>query len=396
MSHPGAWATLQYFDLYGKSEREFDAARPGIHAANLRHSRSIARCLFGFMLLCSVLSLVGVLDRSYVVTYATILVPTAIVLAVQRFAPDFARRHPVLTSQSVNVLLMSFGVLASVADHTMVATAMPALLVVVAVTSVDRFYRTTLIMALFAGTLAFLSVRFKPANLAGGDITNMVLFWLVASAVHYANARHAIDYELTRLNYEKVQRTLTVESTFDNLTGLLNRSRFFDTLNRVCRSSSSQGVIGIVDIDDFKDVNDTYGHQVGDRAIHEVARAIMSSLNVCVDDGATYCDRLVDNGENFAGRLGGDEFVFVVRHCMADTELRYVMERLRISVGNIEIKGNHPLTVSAGIVEFEHDRSTADRLYHYADEMLYMAKQQGKDQYCIRTLDGKIMRSPTR
>ena len=193
-----------------------------------------------------------------------------------------------------------------------------------------------------------------------------------------------------------MQRTLTVESTFDNLTGLLNRSRFFDTLNRVCRSSSSQGVIGIVDIDDFKDVNDTYGHQVGDRAIHEVARAIMSSLNVCVDDGATYCDRLVDNGENFAGRLGGDEFVFVVRHCMADTELRYVMERLRISVGNIEIKGNHPLTVSAGIVEFEHDRSTADRLYHYADEMLYMAKQQGKDQYCIRTLDGKIMRSPTR
>ena len=65
---------MQYFDLYGKSEREFDAARPGIHAANLRHSRSIARCLFGFMLLCSVLSLVGVLDRSYVVTYATILV----------------------------------------------------------------------------------------------------------------------------------------------------------------------------------------------------------------------------------------------------------------------------------------------------------------------------------
>ena len=387
---------MQHFDLYGKTEQEFDAARPGIFATNLRHSKSIASCLLSFMLLCSVLSITGVLNQSYVWLYAPIGLATGAVLAIQRFAPAFAERHPVLLGHSVNVLLLSFGLFASVADDTMVATAMPALLVIVAVTCVDRFYRTTLLMALFAGALAYCSVRLKSPALSGGDITNMVLFWLVACAVHYATARHAIDYELTRLNYERVQRTLTIESTFDNITGLLNRARFFDVLNRICRSSHSQGVIGIVDIDDFKQVNDTFGHQEGDRAIHEVAKAIMASLSISVDDAGTYCEHLVESEDNFAGRLGGDEFVFVVRHCMADTELRYVMERLRITVANIDIKGDKPLTVSAGIVEFHHDRSTADRLYHQADEMLYRAKEGGKDRYCIRSLDGTVTQSPAR
>jgi diguanylate cyclase (GGDEF)-like protein len=143
-------------------------------------------------------------------------------------------------------------------------------------------------------------------------------------------------------------------------------------------------------------VNDTFGHQEGDRAIHEVAKAIMTSLSISVDDAGTYCEHLVESEDNFAGRLGGDEFVFVVRHCMADTELRYVMERLRITVANIDIKGDKPLTVSGGIVEFEHDRSTADRLYHQADEMLYRAKEGGKDRYCIRSLDGTVTQSPAR
>ncbi|MBP3884284.1 MAG: GGDEF domain-containing protein [Olsenella sp.] len=345
--------------------------------------RSIGRCLFAFMLLCSALSLVGVFDRAFFPVYASIALPAGVLIAIARFRPQATRRHVTALSYATSALLLGFGVTASAADSTMVATAMPALLVLVAATFTDRYFRALGFMGIFAALLAVLSLTQKAPALAAGDVTNMATFFLVASAIHYGTGHRAIESALVTLKYEESQQTLTVESTFDHLTGLINRRRFFEIANSLGNGAQGEMAMGIIDIDDFKGINDAYGHQAGDEAISDVARVLMGTLSIDVGDPSTYSDRLRNGNDNFAGRLGGDEFVFLVRQKTSYDELRGMMEQMRQDVRNLPADGRCALTISTGIVRFAAANTSIDQAYHDADVALYRAKRGGKNQFSI-------------
>ena len=151
----------------------------------------------------------------------------------------------------------------------------------------------------------------------------------------------------------------------DGLTGLLAHSTFLrrldDDLRRAARYQQTLGVL-LLDLDDFKALNDRLGHQAGDDALEQVG-AILGGMARETD---------------VVGRYGGEEFGMVLPHT-APAEAGEVAERLRRRVEET-FTGNLGLTTSIGVSTFSADGKECRRLIDAADEALYHSKSQGKNR----------------
>lgn len=177
----------------------------------------------------------------------------------------------------------------------------------------------------------------------------------------------AIAVENSRL-YAQVERLATT----DELTGLHNRRHFFELAKREFHRARRQGqpVSAIMlDIDRFKDVNDTHGHTVGDDVLRTVARRLKQNV------------REID----ILGRYGGEEFVVLLPDTGRDTA-RQVAHRLRATVDDQPIAtaraGEIRVTLSAGVAEATEEISDPMALVDQADAALYAAKAAGRN--CVR------------
>jgi two-component system cell cycle response regulator len=153
-------------------------------------------------------------------------------------------------------------------------------------------------------------------------------------------------------------------ATRDGLTGLANRRLFEESLQReVARSHRRKTPLALVvlDVDHFKDVNDTVGHQAGDAVLREVARAMVGNTKA----------------SDLPARYGGDEFVVLLPDCTGDDALA-VAERLRAAVAR-DVTAV-PVTVSAGVGGMPGNAGDGERLVAAADAALYSAKREGRDR----------------
>jgi len=155
----------------------------------------------------------------------------------------------------------------------------------------------------------------------------------------------------------------------DSLTGLFNRGYFMDLaareLARVQRNGGGLSLL-IVDVDYFKAVNDTYGHDVGDKALITLSRILMNSV------------REVD----VVGRFGGEEFVVLLPDAHRPDACRVadrILDHVRAAMIDAS-DGSFAMTVSVGLTSFEDDSDDLDSLVKYADIALYAAKKNGRDR----------------
>ena len=165
-----------------------------------------------------------------------------------------------------------------------------------------------------------------------------------------------------------VQLDLTLEAMRDPLTGLYNRRQMEEGLHREIlrarRVGSTVGVVAI-DVDNFKNINDTLGHEAGDAAL----RGISGELAQCVRE------------EDIACRAGGEEFVIILPGASEDAlrqraeAVRQCIERSAISVGGAPLK----VTVSIGLASFPSHGEANTAILRAADAALYMAKSQGRN-----------------
>lgn len=169
---------------------------------------------------------------------------------------------------------------------------------------------------------------------------------------------------------QNVELSLEMAVT-DQLTGLHNRrymSRHLENLLSQSKQTGKPLAFAIMDIDFFKVVNDTYGHDVGDEVLREFASRITANVR----------------GIDLACRFGGEEFVVV----MPDTDLTFayaVADRLRKQVEGNPVTLSRPpgevsITVSIGIAALSGADDTADALLHRADQALYQAKRTGRNR----------------
>ncbi|UCD55286.1 MAG: diguanylate cyclase [Candidatus Omnitrophota bacterium] len=175
------------------------------------------------------------------------------------------------------------------------------------------------------------------------------------------------------LELKKKHDTLKKEATFDWLTGALNKGYFLRRAKEELEKSQRNKVpltFMLVDIDHFKEINDTLGHLAGDRVICEFAERLKHFV------------RKID----VIGRFGGDEFMFVLSH-KTGKEARLVAERLKKAMKKPIIfeKNRINLTFSMGIVEIEQAQTIdIKELLTLADKALYEAKMKGGDRYVIK------------
>lgn len=159
---------------------------------------------------------------------------------------------------------------------------------------------------------------------------------------------------------------------YDALTDIPNRVLFADRLQQALAHTRREGSILAVcylDLDGFKLVNDTMGHEAGDRVLIEVTRRIKDCIRV----------------DDTVARLGGDEFAVLLQGLHAAEECTAGLDRLLQAIGQpIEIKGKlFEVTASIGVALFAGEDLDADTLLRYADQAMYSAKQAGKSRYHI-------------
>ena len=164
----------------------------------------------------------------------------------------------------------------------------------------------------------------------------------------------------------------------DTLTSLYTRRRFVEELGREIARSHRSGVAGavvLVDLDDFKYVNDTQGHRNGDRLLTSLAHVLRQTIRV----------------NDLLARLDGDEFAVLVTETQP-SRVDFVVERLLKAVRNHFVNvGEQPVgvTASAGVSFFPEQGATAEEILARADQALDRAKRQGRDQFAMFKPDEK-------
>lgn len=196
-----------------------------------------------------------------------------------------------------------------------------------------------------------------------------------ASAYSYSQ-KMKLESSLKRLaeaheELEALHHRLVESARHDDMTGLLNRKAFIAEVDAVSARGLGGGML-LIDVDKFKDINDTHGHLAGDEALRAVAEVIVRCLN----------------GTGIAGRLGGEEFGAFLPQASVQ-KVRSVAENVRRMVEEVE---SHPratrkLTVSIGIA-YSDACTGFSALMTVADQHLYEAKRDGRNR--VAPLDGAV------
>lgn len=171
---------------------------------------------------------------------------------------------------------------------------------------------------------------------------------------------------------EELKRKLKRHATIDDLTGVMNRRSFLDSAERALSSMNrfrEQASLLMLDIDNFKSVNDMYGHHVGDQVIRGVAYILIDHV------------RDID----IIGRLGGEEFSIILPHT-DEKEASHVADRICTEVRNTCFEDTSPplnTTISIGVTEIQNSDDEIKHVLKRADKALYFAKNTSKDKFVL-------------
>jgi diguanylate cyclase (GGDEF)-like protein len=167
----------------------------------------------------------------------------------------------------------------------------------------------------------------------------------------------------------RLRATLREQSVRDPLTGLFNRRYMEESFDREVRRAAREGYgLGVLfaDLDNFKQLNDAFGHAAGDSVLRRIGRFLAAAVR----------------GEDIACRFGGEEFVVILPGASLDDTYRRA-ESMREGIKAYpldELAGLHPTTtISVGVAAYPEHGTSAAQLILAADSAMYLAKEQGRD-----------------
>lgn len=177
----------------------------------------------------------------------------------------------------------------------------------------------------------------------------------------------AIDDQITIMIHLNDVTTVGM-SNKDNFLNVLDKAAIVDYAQQLMEANKSFYMC-IIDLDDFRNINDNYGHLFGDEVLVNVSRALKELIE----------------GLGVVGRFGGDEMMLVLDGVSTYGELRIVMKNVRQGIEALyeEMGEKLKITVSIGVVRFPDNSRNYEDLFKIADNMLYRAKAKGKNRYII-------------
>lgn len=190
--------------------------------------------------------------------------------------------------------------------------------------------------------------------------------------IEYKNLKNIILLEEERFMSKKLMsqhKELSKKSECDSFTGLLHKTAFIKKMNDyfMHKKEESVGIFIILDIDDFKNINDTHGHIFGDNAIIELSKILTSHIR----------------STDIIGRVGGDEFCFVLKNVKNLSRIHMKLQQILEDVRKIKLKNmDQGISISIGGVATKCNK-TYQELLRIADKALYEAKEKGKNNYVL-------------
>ena len=252
----------------------------------------------------------------------------------------------------------------------------------------DPLHATMLYVSMYVLFYFAIGITQLDPNILVSNRVNGISFIGLGLAVSFslwkANCKN-LEYEQhiyqQKIELEKSNRQLHFLATYDPLTHLLNRHCFVTAAQHVLKDSNysaQKNSFALVDLDSFKQINDTYGHPVGDQVLKRVAEIFLANLR----------------DFDIVGRWGGEEFIIVLPHTPLESGLE-IIERIRSEISRTRIEVKEcvvQITASFGVTELNGGSSKSfSESYCTADKALYKAKEKGRNR--VESLILRNMRS---
>jgi diguanylate cyclase (GGDEF)-like protein len=232
---------------------------------------------------------------------------------------------------------------------------------------IDRPARMNLFVAFWLIVHTILAFYLKPLY-ALDDTVNCLIFAILGCYI--GNIMVGV-----RLEGYEAQRLLTIEKETDVLTGLFNRRKLFETLAvlETTRAEKPSGIL-MIDIDYFKEYNDTYGHAAGDKSLNHLGQVF---------------SKFSRDYRLYFYRYGGEEFVGMAYGC-DEKELLSIAESLRTAVESTDMDG-HQTTISIGVAYCGAEQvRNYEKIIDRADQAVYTAKHAGRNKVCAEQSEKQI------
>lgn len=297
----------------------------------------------------------------------TDVIPIYLLAITFFFALFFLFKLSVMKKFTIVGLYICFSVLFSFAIYLSVihspdmrATILLGAFCIMPLGFIDRPLRINLFVALWLSVHTILAFYLKP-QYALDDTINCLCFAILGCFLGNMMVR-------VRLESYEAQRLLTTEKETDVLTGLFNRRKLFEMLALLeTEESEKPSGIFMIDIDYFKEFNDSYGHAAGDECLSHFGEILIN---------------FTQNFQLRCYRYGGEEFL-VIAFGYSEEELLSIAESLRIAVQSANIAG-HNITISIGVAYCAENRvKNYESVIARADEAVYAAKRAGRNRVHI-------------
>ncbi len=351
-----------YFFYCGIEKDEYEAIKKDAYVSNFEvwkilHFLMLA--MFGILYLCSLCyDLLRANSLLYILgfAYSLLIIIFFFIMKKDSIIPQFL----IYLTMS---LLFLFGIFLSLKNPDVPAVTFIAFLLITPMFMIDKPF--FMVFELGAASTVFLLWTYyaKPHDIWLIDMANIVPFTIVGIFLNViANSLRIKEFVLTR--------KINIQKDTDDLTGLKNKGAMNREITQFLESeSANKGLLFVMDIDRFKSINDTYGHDIGDDVIFQ--------FGLFLGDMFT--------GDEIVGRFGGDEFIVFIRNVDdADVARRIASDIVKGASEKVVYSDeSKKISVSVGIAIYHGNETSYPEFFKKADTALYEAKADSVNRYHI-------------
>ena len=350
-----------YFLYCGIEKEEYEAIKKDVYVSNF----SIWRILHFFMasvfLALFISSLMSKMLRVNSFFYLMAFLYSAAGIAYFFLLKRDSKIAKLLMYLSMSLLFL-FGCFISRNNAYVPATTFIALLLIAPMFVIDRpIYMTVELCAASTVFLVWMHAV-KEHDIWAVDVVNVVIFTVVAVFLN-------IIADSVRIREFVLTRKINIQKDTDELTGLKNKGALIREVNAVLHDgSTNKGALFVMDVDKFKSINDTFGHDVGDDVIVQFGTILAKQFT---------------NGE-IAARFGGDEFVVFVKDADTADKARAVANGIINGAAEVILPTvGRKMSVSVGAALYNGQENDFSEIFKKADSSLYRAKADAENRFCI-------------
>ena len=349
-----------YFFYCGIEKEEYDAIKKDVYVSNFVIWRILHFFMASVFLALFFTSLMNGMLRVNTTFYLVAFLYSAAGIAFFFLLRKESRIPKLLMYLSMSLLFV-FGCLVTKNNSHIPATTFIALLLITPMFMIDRPIYMTIELCAASTVFLIWMHSVKEPDIWAVDVINVVIFTIVGIFLN-------IIADSVRIREFVLTRKLNIQKDTDELTGLKNKAALIREVNAILHNGKTdKGVLFVMDVDKFKSINDTFGHDVGDDVIVQFGTILAKQFT---------------NGE-IAARFGGDEFVVFVEDTDSADKARKIADGIINGAAEVILPTvGRKMSVSVGAALYSGEKDFSE-IFKKADSSLYRAKADAENRFCI-------------